>query len=277
MGMKFTQIPTDTFEKLQLNAGILVTGFTPSTGTVSGLIGATTGGVQFQDNVTYQDFGDDIDNCPKNMLELKKIQSREVTMSGTFVTVDVSTAIKLAGAADVDGSDDTHIVPRDVLEDTDFGDVWWIGDYSDVNTGDNAGFLAVHLMNALNTGGFQIQSADKDKGKFAFTFTGHYSMDAQDTVPYEIYVQAGDSSVLPSVYLNKHAVTVNVGSTVALTATTNPAGQTVTWTSGTTGKAQVSNGTVTGVSAGSSIITAKITVNGVDYTDTCTVIVEAAS
>ncbi len=46
-------------------------------------------------------------------------------------------------------------------------------------------------MNALNTSGFQIQSADDGKGTFSFEFTGHYSMDDPETVPFEIYVKAG--------------------------------------------------------------------------------------
>ena len=32
--MKFTQVPTDTFENLVLNAGILVDTFTPSSGVI---------------------------------------------------------------------------------------------------------------------------------------------------------------------------------------------------------------------------------------------------
>ena len=188
MSMKFTQIPTGTFEQLQMNAGILVKTFTPNTGTIGDLLGATTGGVSFADSVSYTDFGEDIDNCPKNTLELKQIESREVTMSGTFVTVTAEMAKKLAGAADISG---TKITPRDVLTSADFEDVWWIGDYSDVNTGANAGYLAIRLMNTLNTGGFQITSTDKGKGQFAFTFMGHYSINAQDVVPYEIYVKAG--------------------------------------------------------------------------------------
>lgn len=188
MGMKFTQIPEDTFQNLQMNAGILVKDFAPATGTITGLLGATTGGITFTDSVSYLDFGDDIDNCPKNMLELKQIESREVTMSGTFVTIDADTAEMLVGAGDETTG---KITPRDVLQETDFTDLWWVGDYSDVNTGANAGYLAIHLMNALNTGGFQISSTDRGKGQFAFTFTGHYSLDAQDTVPYEIYVKSG--------------------------------------------------------------------------------------
>lgn len=193
--MKYTQIPTDTFEQIQLNAGILVSEFTPATGEVTGLLGATTGGLNFTDTPEFVDFGEDIDNCPKNTKELKKIDSREVKLSGTFVTVTAETARKLAGAADIDGTDTTKIVPRDSLKDSDFEDIWWVGDYSDKNsdvgTGASAGFVAIHMMNALSTAGFQIQSTDKAKGQFAFEFTGHYSIADMDTVPYEIYVKEG--------------------------------------------------------------------------------------
>lgn len=189
--MKYTQIPSTAFKNIQLNAGILVDAFTPSTGVIGNLLGATSGGVNFTDTVEYKDFGEDIDNCPKNMLELKKLDKHEVKMTGTFVTINAATAKWLAGAADVDDIDSTHIIPRNDILVSDFKDIWWIGDYSDDNTGDNAGFVAIHMMNALNTGGFQIQTTDKEKGKFAFEFMGHYSMGAQDTVPYEIFVRQG--------------------------------------------------------------------------------------
>ena len=53
-------------------------------------------------------------------------------------------------------------------------------------------------MNALNTGGFKIKSSDKAKGQFDFEFTGHYSMDKPDTVPFEIYVKAGTAETSES-------------------------------------------------------------------------------
>lgn len=273
--MKYTQIPTTAFEEIQLNAGILVDSFVPATGVIGRLLGATTGGVQFQDSVEYTDFGEDIDNCPKNMLELKKLDSHEVTMSGTFVTLSPATAKMLVAVGDVDELDSTHIVPRNDLLTTDFLDLWWIGDYSNVNTGDNAGFVAIHLINALNTGGLQIQSTDKGKGQFAFTFTGHYSMDAQDRVPYEVYIQAGGAEPTPSVLLNTHAVSIKEEGTVTLTATTIPSDATVTWSSSDDTVASVADGVVTGEAEGNAIITASITVEGVSYTDTCTIVVTA--
>lgn len=191
--MKFTKIPSDAFQKLQINAGILTTDFTPATGTIgaAGQIGATTGGVSFTATPTYSDYGEDIDNCPKNMKELKKLESWEATISGTFVNADTAIAKMLVGAADIGTSDTTKITPRNDVLDSDFETIWLVGDYSDKNGETNGGFIAIKLINALSTGGFQIQTADKAKGQFAFTFTGHYSMAAQDTPPFEIYIKAG--------------------------------------------------------------------------------------
>lgn len=274
--MKYTQIPVDTFKNIQLNAGILVKTFTPATGVIGDLIGATTGGLTFNDAPTYSDFGEDIDNCPKNTKELKKLDSREVTMAGTFVTVNVETAKSLSAAADVDEEDETHIIPRNELLSSDFTDMWWIGDYSDVNTGEDAGYCAIHLLNVLNTTGFQIKSTDKGKGNFAFNYMGHYSMNDQDTVPYEVYIKQGNAVATPTILLNSHSATVVDGSTVTLTANTVPANATVTWSSANSNIATVAAGVVTGEAEGNTIITASITVDGVTYTDTCTVIVTEA-
>ena len=191
--MKYTKIPENTFQNIQLNAGVLLSSFTPSSATVSdeAIIGATTGGISFAATPTYTDFGEDIDNCPKNMKELKKLDSWEVKCSGTFVTIDTDAAKSLIGAADIGTSDTTKVTARNDLAQADFSDIWIVGDYSDKNGDTNGGFIAIHMMNALSTGGFQIQTADKAKGQFAFEYTAHYSMSAQDTVPFEVYVKAG--------------------------------------------------------------------------------------
>lgn len=190
-GLKFTQVPEDTFEKLQLNAGILVDTFTPSTGVIGNILGATSGGISFASNPSFTDFGEDIDNVPNNMKELKHLQAFDPAMSGTFLTVTAAVAKLLVGAADIDGTDTTKVVPRQQLLAADFADLWWIGDYSDKNTGATAGFIAIHLINALNTTGFQIQSTKDGKGTMSFEFHGHYSIETQDVVPFEIYVKAG--------------------------------------------------------------------------------------
>jgi hypothetical protein len=191
--MKYTKIPQNTFKQIQLNAGIVTDYFNPATGAIGEVLAATTGGLTFASNPTYEDFGADIDNCPKNTKELKKLTEEETTLTGTLVTVTAGVARKLVGAADIDPNDATHIKPRRDLVDSDFEELWWIGDYSNKNGVQNGGYVAIHMLNTLSTGGFQIKSNDKGKGQFAFTFTAHYSLDNQDLVPYEIYVKEGES------------------------------------------------------------------------------------
>lgn len=276
MGIKFTQVPADTFQKLQLNAGILLDSFNPATGVIGNILGATSGGVSFSSNPEYTDFGEDVDNVPANTKQLKKLTAFDPTMSGTLLTVTAAVVKMLVSAADVDAGDSTRVIPRAYLESGDFAELWWVGDYSDNNTGEDAGFIAIHMSNALNTAGFQIQSNKDAKGTFAFEFHGHYDIENMDQVPFEIYVKAGESTVTPSVNLNTHSATIAVGDTLNLFATVVPAGSTVTWSSSSTSKADVSDGVVTAVAAGNAIITAAITVDGVTYNDTCTVVVTSA-
>lgn len=190
--MKFTQVATDAFQKLQLNAGVLLTEFDPASPTLdrTKIFGATGGGTSFTVTPNYLDFGEDIDNVPTNTKELKRLDYFEATMSGTFKTVDTDLAKALIGAADVNTTTG-KVTPRvDLLED-DFFDIWWVGDYSDQNNDTSGGFLAVKLIDALSTGGFSIQSNDKGKGDFSFTFTAHYSLEDITKVPFEVYIKAG--------------------------------------------------------------------------------------
>lgn len=188
--MKYKKIRETLMDEIQLNAGILLESFEPDSATVEKekIIGATSGGFKFSDAPTYSDFGEDIDNCPKNTKELKMLDRREVSASGNFVSITANLAKSLVGASELSGD---KITPRDDLYDTDFTDLWWVGDYSNKNGETNGGFIAIHMMNTLNTGGFQLQSGDKAKGQFAFNYTAHYSIANQDTVPYEVYIKAG--------------------------------------------------------------------------------------
>lgn len=180
MGM-FTVIPKATFDGLQLDAGVLLKNFNPTTPSApadSDIICATTGGIKLNATPEYSDLGEDVDNCPVNMKELKHLDSWECSME--FTSLDMSPEmIKMAlGAADIDGN---KVTPRRDLKQTDFGDVWWVGDKA------NGGFVAVKLLNALSTEGFEIETEKSGKGNTAVTLTGHVSIDAQDVMPMEIY------------------------------------------------------------------------------------------
>ena len=92
---------------------------------------------------------------------------------------------------------------------------------------------------------------------------------AADAVDFE----ADDANTVQAIILNTATASIAVGGKVQLFAFTSPGAGAVTWTSGTTAKATVDeNGEVTGVAAGSSVITA--TCNGL--TASCTVTVTSA-
>lgn len=73
--------------------------------------------------------------------------------------------------------------------------------------------------------------------------------------------------------LDRDEGTVVVEGTLTLTATTKPAGETVTWTSSDDTVATVEAGVVTGEAVGTATITASITVEGTTYSDTCAITV----
>jgi hypothetical protein len=118
-------------------------------------------------------------------------------------------------------------------------------------------------------------------GKNAAGFAAAYKPGQETTITPNITAEPFDDgrlivldeSDVTGVYINRETATVAVGSTVALTASTVPASETVTWSSSDTDNATVSNGTVTGVSAGTATITASITVGGATFTDSCIVTV----
>ena len=193
MGMAFTKVDPNLFKKIQINAGIICKGFTPATGVFTDILSATSGGITFASNPTYSDFFDDVDNLPPNTKQGKRITAWDPTLSGTMLEVNAENVKSRLGAADTEttsGSTITKITPRATLKDTDFDDIWFIGDYSDVNTGEGAGFIAIHIMDALNTVGFQLKTGKNAKGQSTFEYHGHYDVtDDDQTPPFEIYVK----------------------------------------------------------------------------------------
>lgn len=188
--MQFTKVDNTAFTKMQINAGIVVDEFAPATGVIGSIKGATTGGLQFNSNPTHEDFGADVDNVPENTKQLKRVRRYDPTLSGIYVTVTAALAKELVAAGVVSAT--TKITPSHTLSDSDFDDVWFIGDYSDKNEGAaSAGYVAIHIMEALNTGGFQLRTTKDGKGQFPFEYHGHYDLTDPDTVPFEIYVKAG--------------------------------------------------------------------------------------
>jgi len=195
---KFTRIPQNTFSGLQLDAGILLNKFDPAAPEVADadIICPTTGGINASCVPTYSDLGEDVDNCPVNMKELKHLDSWECKLSFTSLGTTPESIRLALGAADIDATK-SQIIPRRDLKQSDFSDVWWVGDKA------NGGMVAVRLINALSTGGFSLQTTKNGKGQVSVELTGHVSIEAQDVMPMEFYSTEGAPETGSEVNLEK--------------------------------------------------------------------------
>lgn len=269
---RFTVIPQDTFSEIQTEAGVILKSFNPANPTApadADIVCATTGGITVSMVPTFSDLGEDVDNCPVNMKELKHLDSWEAKMSFTSIGTSPE-SIKLSlGCADIDSNDATHIIPRKDLEQTDFSDLWWVGDRAD------GGLVACKLKNALSTSGFSLKTTKKGKGQVSVELTGHVSLNAQSEMPMEFYSMAPDDDTI-FIYLNKGSTTIVDGDTETLVATAT-SGATIAWASTDTDVATVVGGVVTAEAEGVCVITAKATKSGESEIATCIVTVEAST
>lgn len=180
---KFTVIPQDTFEGLQLDAGVLLKTFDPETGAApkdEDIICATTGGINPSCVPTYSDFAEDVDNAPVNLMEFKNLDGWECKLGFTSLGTSAESIRLALGAADIDAATG-KIIPRRRVKLTDFSDIWWVGDRAD------GGCVAICLENALSTGGFSLQTTKNGKGQVSMELTGHVSIKDLEKVPMEFY------------------------------------------------------------------------------------------
>lgn len=194
---KFSAVPQELLQNVQLDAGVLLKHFEPKNPsqtvlTSSNVICLTTGGIQISAVPSYSDLGQDIDNCPNNMKELKLVESWDVSIS--FTALDTGVSDLAIGAVrpdrDYDWSDGeargvTSTLETDLQRSTwvdTWSEIWWVG--SEVDSND---FIAIKISNALSTGGFNLQTTKAGKGQFSVTLTGHSSIESPDTMPFVLY------------------------------------------------------------------------------------------
>lgn len=178
---RFTRIPESTFKQIQTDAGILLNKFDPSGEQEvqeADIICATTGGITVAAVPTYSDMGEDVDNCPANLLELKHLDSWACTVEFTSLGTTPALLQLSLGAADIN---DKKVSPRVSLKTEDAKDIWWVGDRAD------GGFVAVCIKKALSTSGLSLKTTKNGKGQISVTLTAHTTVATQTEVPMEFY------------------------------------------------------------------------------------------
>jgi len=183
----WSQVTSDSLNLVQVQAGMILTSFSttkPEAPAQSSILCATTGGIQADCVPTFEDFGEDIDNCPSNTKEMKKITGWDCTLSFTALSMRGEVFKAALGAAIKTAETTTHPVsvePKTQIAVQDFTDLWFVSERIDDK------IIAIQLKNALSTGGFSYKTQKNGKGQLTVTFTGHVSISKQD-VPMAFYI-----------------------------------------------------------------------------------------
>lgn len=274
--MGYTNVlPSDVRDNIANRPGVLLSNFDITDPyrrpTDSEIIGVTSGGINITCVPRTENLFSDVDNADDNTKEGLIVDGYDCGMSFTNITFNRKNVAWALSSSDTTTLSNgvTKIAPRIDVEMTDFRDIYWAIDKL------GGGLIVIKLENAWSTGGLNIQSQRTGKATSATTLTGYVSAEDVQKVPFELYIippEGGD--VDGAIELNYHSIEIKRGNTATLVATKYPATASVTWTVEDSNVATVSGGVVTAVGAGNTIVTAAITVSGVTFTDTCTVVVE---
>ena len=262
--MSHTQ--TKELNKIQLGSMdfyvIPFTGSVPADNVIeteSNMIGRTKNGATVTYQATWVAVSSDDGKAKK-----RKLTGESATIGYGNITWNANTLAKLIATASVTEADGKRTAKIGGVA-NDNGIRYLIrGVHHDATDGD------IRITGVgVNTGGWEFTPQPDNPSVLNPTF----ELDPIDNdgrlLIYEEEIIAQNGGIT----LDTSALTITVGSSAVLTATTVPAGGTVTWATSDSTKATVSSGTVTGAAAGSTNITASVTVSGVTYSAVCAVTV----
>lgn len=189
-------IRTETFQKLQLNAGIflknldyssvtdaaaLKTAITTAVTAGTTILGATRGGGTF--TVTRELRTPDVDGMRYPFIGSDFVDSVDAYLSTTLIEVTpANLALTLGTATTTTSGKKTTIKMHTAIQDSDYVQtLTWVGDLADGQ------LVAITLKNALNTADFSLTFTDKGEGTIAAEFHARQaSVAAYDEAPFEI-------------------------------------------------------------------------------------------
>jgi len=190
-------IRPDAFKKLQLNAGIFLTGFDHSSisdatalktalasAVTAGtsILGVTRGGGTF--TVTREIRTPEVDGMRYPYKGGDFVDSVDAYLGGTLLEVNPDNFDRLLGTGDKQTSGKkTTVTMRTAIDpDTDYLDtLCWVGDIAD------GSLVLIELDNAFNTGDFTFTFTDKGEGTMTFEFHARQaSVTDYDNAPFRV-------------------------------------------------------------------------------------------
>ena len=192
-----TPLRKETYESLQLNAGVTLVNFDINNYATaealktalddaiedgSKLLGATRGGGSF--TITRDIRQVEADGVRNKFVGSEIVDAADAYLSETLIEQTPEHLKAVLGNADIDSTDPDHVVVtiRLAIDDEDYlTNVIWIGDTS-------KGFVAIELFNGLNTADFSFTFADKNEGTVTAEFHAHQAdVSGSDEIPVKIH------------------------------------------------------------------------------------------
>ena len=176
-----TGLRPETFENLQLNAGVFLKGFdldTPADNDAletailealeagTGVLGATRGGGSFRAVPTMRSI--EADGKRAEFVGSQMIDTWDIRLTGTLLEITPENMKDALVCADMTttGNKTTVKIRRDIKTEDYIPSLCWVGDTA-------RGFVAIELTNALNTAGANFTFTDKGEGTLPFEFVAH--------------------------------------------------------------------------------------------------------
>lgn len=181
---KATKISADAANKMQINAGLLLSKFdveNPVEPNDSDIVCETTGDYSITCVPETQDLFEDVNNAPKNTKEGKQITGWNCGLSITALSITLDMLKLSLGASEEISSNGVRARSTYKLED--FKSLYWIGDMID----DNKLFVVV-MDDTVSTGGLSFTSTNKGKGGLALELTPHATIEEPEKVPMAFYI-----------------------------------------------------------------------------------------
>lgn len=176
-------LTAEAFKSIPKGSGNILSDFSLETPKIdkTNVVHATQGGVKITYQNTIEDTLADIDNAPTNTKQGAEVSGTTATIGYTTPNADPKTIQMAVGTADIDPDDPTHVVARLKTVLTDFKPLWWVGPMT------GGGFLVVKILNALSTGGLNLQTAHRGGGSMQITLTAFSDLENPDQAPMEFY------------------------------------------------------------------------------------------
>ena len=238
-------IRKETFENLQLNAGIFIKNFdyasvadssalkTAVLAAISAgtnILGATRGGGTF--TATREIRTPEVDGMRYGFIGSDFVDSADAYLSTTLIEVTPeSIAATLGNATVTTSGKKTTIKMHTAIQDSDYmSNLCWVGDIADGR------LVLICLFNALNTSDFTLTFSDKGEGTLAAEFHARQgSVNDYDYAPFEIVYFDNDGSLTELTVTS--AAGTNVGETALTTTYSLTSGQHFAYKVGTSGAA----------------------------------------